>query len=93
VVAVPGNMKTGGPAKTADELTPKAETMTADERDLYGETFLSFATTLTSMQSSGIDSSAARRVATLPRRHRRRVAPQLVRMPKRCSASLGKAVS
>ena len=59
VVAVPGNMRTGGPAKTADALTRIAATMTPDQRDLYGQTFRSFATTLNSMQGSGIDSSVA----------------------------------
>jgi NAD(P)-dependent dehydrogenase (short-subunit alcohol dehydrogenase family) len=66
VVAVPGNMRTGGPAKTAAALTRMAETMTAKQRDLYGQTFRSFANTLNSMQSSGMESSAAaRRVVDL----------------------------
>src|SRR6202008_508027 len=36
VVAVAGNMRTGGPAKTAAALARIAERMTAQERDLYG---------------------------------------------------------
>src|SRR6478672_8059115 len=39
VVAVAGNMKTGGPAKTAAALARAAERMTPQESDLYGKTF------------------------------------------------------
>jgi NAD(P)-dependent dehydrogenase (short-subunit alcohol dehydrogenase family) len=63
VVAPAGNMKTGGPAKTAAALTRVAESMTAEQRELYGATFGSFAAALNSMQGSGLDSiSAATRV-------------------------------
>jgi NAD(P)-dependent dehydrogenase (short-subunit alcohol dehydrogenase family) len=63
VVAPAGNMKTGGPAKTAAALARVAEGMTAEQRELYGGTFGSFATALNRMQDSGLDSvSAARRV-------------------------------
>jgi len=66
VLAVAGNMKTGGPAKTADALKRVAERMTPEQRELYGKAFDTFATTLNSMQSSGLDSiSAARRVIEL----------------------------
>lgn len=66
VVAVAGNMRTGGPAKTAAALKRVAEGMSADQRQLYGRAFDSFATTLNNMQGTGLDSvSAARRVIEL----------------------------
>jgi NAD(P)-dependent dehydrogenase (short-subunit alcohol dehydrogenase family) len=66
VLAVAGNMKTGGPAKTAAALKRVAEQMTSEQRELYGKTFDTFATTLNNMQGSGLDSvSAANRVIEL----------------------------
>jgi NAD(P)-dependent dehydrogenase (short-subunit alcohol dehydrogenase family) len=66
VVAAAGNMRTGGPAKTAAALARVADTMTPEQRELYGHAFETFATTLNGMQSSGLDSvSAARRVIEL----------------------------
>jgi NAD(P)-dependent dehydrogenase (short-subunit alcohol dehydrogenase family) len=66
VVAVAGNMKTGGPAKTAAALARVADGMTPDQRVLYGQSFATFATAMNSMQSSGLDSvSAATRVIEL----------------------------
>jgi NAD(P)-dependent dehydrogenase (short-subunit alcohol dehydrogenase family) len=66
VVAVAGNMKTGGPAKTAAALVRVADGMTPDQRVLYGQSFATFATAMNSMQSSGLDSvSAATRVIEL----------------------------
>jgi NAD(P)-dependent dehydrogenase (short-subunit alcohol dehydrogenase family) len=66
VVAAAGNMRTGGPAKTAAALTRVADDMTAEQRGLYGQSFNTFATTLNGMQSSGLDSVlAARRVIEL----------------------------
>ncbi|WP_338827558.1 SDR family NAD(P)-dependent oxidoreductase [Bradyrhizobium sp. 27S5] len=66
VVAAAGNMRTGGPAKTAAALARVADDMTAEQRRLYGESFNTFATTLNGMQSSGLDSVlAARRVIEL----------------------------
>src|SRR6201993_2146899 len=61
VVAVAGNMKTGGPAKTAAALSRTAERMTPEQRDLYGQTFGTFAAALNGMQNSGLDSAAAAR--------------------------------
>ena len=47
-------------------LSRIAEGMTADQRELYGKTFDTFAATLNKMQDSGLDSaSAARRVIEL----------------------------
>ena len=66
IVAAAGNMRTGGPAKTAAALSRVADDMTAEQRELYGQSFNTFATTLNGMQSSGLDSvSAARRVIEL----------------------------
>jgi NAD(P)-dependent dehydrogenase (short-subunit alcohol dehydrogenase family) len=66
VVALAGNMKTGGPEKTAAALARIASGMTPEQRDLYGQTFESFAAALNSMQNSGLDSvSAATRVIEL----------------------------
>jgi NAD(P)-dependent dehydrogenase (short-subunit alcohol dehydrogenase family) len=63
VVAPAGNMRTGGPAKTAAALARVAEGMTPEQRELYGQTFATFANGLNAMQNSGLDSvSAARRV-------------------------------
>jgi NAD(P)-dependent dehydrogenase (short-subunit alcohol dehydrogenase family) len=59
VVAVPGNMRTGGPAKTAAALQRVADGMTPEQRELYGETFGSFANALNSMQNAGLESVAA----------------------------------
>ena len=66
VVAAAGNMRTGGPAKTAAALAQVTAGMSSEQRALYGDTFETFATTLNGMQSSGLDSaSAARRVIEL----------------------------
>jgi NAD(P)-dependent dehydrogenase (short-subunit alcohol dehydrogenase family) len=66
VVAVPGNMRTGGPAKTAAALQRVADDMTPEQRELYGDTFGSFANALNSMQNTGLDSvSAAAKVIAL----------------------------
>ena len=66
VVAVGGNLKTGGPAKTAAALKRVAESMTPEQRDLYGKAFDTFAATFNKMQSNGLDSvSAANRVIEL----------------------------
>jgi NAD(P)-dependent dehydrogenase (short-subunit alcohol dehydrogenase family) len=61
VVAAAGNMKTGGPAKTAAALKRMADSMTPEQRELYGQTFETFAKTLNGMQNSGLDSAAAAR--------------------------------
>src|SRR5580658_8523286 len=53
VVAAAGNMRTGGPAKTAAALEHMAGSMTLDQRALYGQAFDTFASKLNSMQGSG----------------------------------------
>src|ERR1700743_2768400 len=66
VVAVAGNMKTGGPVKTAAALSRTAEQMTPEEQQLYGQSFGAFAAKLHNMQDSRIGSpEAARRVIEL----------------------------
>ncbi len=66
VVAPAGNMKTGGPAKTASALARVSSGMTAEQRMLYGPAFDTFASTLNSMQGNGLDAvSAAARVIEL----------------------------
>src|ERR1700722_5624742 len=52
VVAAAGNMRTGGPAKTAAALTRVADAMTPQQRELYGQAFETFATKLNTMQSA-----------------------------------------
>jgi NAD(P)-dependent dehydrogenase (short-subunit alcohol dehydrogenase family) len=59
VVAAAGNMRTGGPAKTATALARVADTMTPQQREVYGQVFEKFAAKLNSMQSAGLDSSSA----------------------------------
>jgi NAD(P)-dependent dehydrogenase (short-subunit alcohol dehydrogenase family) len=66
VIAAAGNMRTGGPAKTAAALAKVADEMTAEQRALYGETFGAFVAALNGMQNSGLDSvAAAQRVIEL----------------------------
>jgi hypothetical protein len=66
VIAAAGNMKTGGPAKTASALKQVADGMNSEQREFYGEAFETFERTLNKMQSSGLDSkSAAKRVIEL----------------------------
>jgi len=64
VVVVPaGNMRTGGPAKTATALARITDAMTPEQRDLYGRTFETFANALNGMQDSGLESAVAARRA------------------------------
>ncbi len=66
VIAIAGNMRTGGPAKTAAALARVGGGMTPEQRALYGQSYDTFATTLNRMQSGGLDSvSAATRVIAL----------------------------
>src|SRR6266436_5232796 len=66
VVAAAGNMRTGGPAKTAAALARVADGMTPEQRELYGQAFETFAATLNDMQSAGLESVlAAERVIEL----------------------------
>jgi len=66
VVAAAGNMRTGGPAKTAAALAHVADDMTPQQHALYGQAYATFASKLNSMQSSGLEpASAAMRVIEL----------------------------
>ena len=66
VVAAAGNMKTGGPAKTAAALKRVTDGMTPAQRELYGSSFATFADNLNGMQSAGLESGlAAKRVIEL----------------------------
>ncbi len=66
VIAAAGNMRTGGPAKTAAALSRVSDKMTAEQRALYGKTFGAFTNALNAMQGSGLDSRlAAQRVIEL----------------------------
>jgi NAD(P)-dependent dehydrogenase (short-subunit alcohol dehydrogenase family) len=66
VVASAGNMRTGGPAKTAAALERTAERMSMQQRDLYGRAFGTFAEKLNGMQGEGLASAdAAARVIEL----------------------------
>jgi NAD(P)-dependent dehydrogenase (short-subunit alcohol dehydrogenase family) len=69
VILAAGNMRTGGPAKTAAALTRVAGQMSTEQRALYGQSFETFATTLNRMQGSGLESAeAARQVIELAER-------------------------
>jgi hypothetical protein len=59
VLVQAGNMVTGGPAKTAAALQATAESMTIEQRELYGEAFAKFTAALNSMQTSGLAASTA----------------------------------
>jgi NAD(P)-dependent dehydrogenase (short-subunit alcohol dehydrogenase family) len=59
VVAAAGNMRTGGPEKTAAALAHVSGEMTPEQRELYGHAFNTFAAKLNSMQSGGLDAAAA----------------------------------
>jgi NAD(P)-dependent dehydrogenase (short-subunit alcohol dehydrogenase family) len=59
VVAEAGNMRTGGPAKTAANLKKTSDTMSPEQRRLYGKAFDAFAATLNKMQASGLSATAA----------------------------------
>jgi len=66
VVAAAGNMRTGGPAKTAAALARVADEMTPEQRELYGQSFATFADKLNGMQNAGLESVlAAERVIEL----------------------------
>jgi NAD(P)-dependent dehydrogenase (short-subunit alcohol dehydrogenase family) len=59
VMAIPGNMRTGGPAKTAALLQRVADGLTPDQREVYGKPFGAFADVMNTAQSSGLDAVAA----------------------------------
>jgi NAD(P)-dependent dehydrogenase (short-subunit alcohol dehydrogenase family) len=92
VIAQAGNMRTGGPAKTAAALERMAEAMSAEQRELYGARFDSFAGTLNQFQNSGLDSDvAAQQIIALadqaPNAPRVPVGPDAVQLLKLASES------
>ena len=77
VIVEPGNLATGGPAATARALEKLAESMTVEQRALYGETFTAFSTAFNGMQSSGLDAAlAAARIIEVARQQ-----PAPIRVP------------
>src|SRR6266498_788222 len=59
IMVQPGNMLTGGPAKTAAQLKQVTENMTVEQKNLYGKYFDQFATAINKMQASGLTASEA----------------------------------
>jgi len=54
VLAQAGNMRTGGPAKTAAAMQRVSDSFTDAQRALYGEEFAKFTTSLNKSQSGGL---------------------------------------
>ena len=59
VMARPGNMATGGPAKVTTDLQAASESMTPEQRSLYGTEFGAAAAALDEMQHGGLDVALA----------------------------------
>ena len=59
VMVQAGNMRTGGPAKTAAALKRIADAMTDEQRALYGHAFGKFTESLNSMQNAGLSAEAS----------------------------------
>ena len=59
VLVQAGNMMTGGPAKTAAALQRVADSMTDDEKALYGKEFAEFTNALNRVQSAGLSAQAS----------------------------------
>jgi NAD(P)-dependent dehydrogenase (short-subunit alcohol dehydrogenase family) len=59
VMAQAGNMRTGGPAKTAAALKRLADSMTGEQRALYGDAFGKFTDSLNNMQNAGLSAEAS----------------------------------
>src|SRR5258706_5691398 len=59
VMAQPGNMLTGGPAKTAAQLKQVSDHMTAEQKELYDKYFNQFSTVLNTMQAAGLSAEAS----------------------------------
>jgi NAD(P)-dependent dehydrogenase (short-subunit alcohol dehydrogenase family) len=59
VMAQAGNMRTGGPAKTAAALKRTADAMTGEQRALYGDAFGKFSDSLNNMQNAGLSAEAS----------------------------------
>jgi|SRR5690554_106758 len=59
VMVQPGNMRTGGPAKTAAQLKEVSDAMTDEQTQLYGYQFEEFSSSLNAMQANGLDADLA----------------------------------
>jgi NAD(P)-dependent dehydrogenase (short-subunit alcohol dehydrogenase family) len=59
VMVQAGNMRTGGPAKTAAALKRISDAMTDDQRALYGYAFGKFTESLNNMQNAGLSAEAS----------------------------------
>jgi NAD(P)-dependent dehydrogenase (short-subunit alcohol dehydrogenase family) len=59
VMVQAGNMRTGGPAKTAAALERIADAMTDEQRALYGHAFGKFTDSLNNMQNAGLSAEAS----------------------------------
>ena len=59
VMVQAGNMRTGGPAKTAAALKGIADVMTDGHRALYGHAFGKFTESLNNMQNAGLSAEAS----------------------------------
>jgi NAD(P)-dependent dehydrogenase (short-subunit alcohol dehydrogenase family) len=69
VVAVPGNMRTGGPARTAAAIDRARAAFTPEQAEVYETAFDRFAHRINAGQASGLDAEeAARQVADLAQR-------------------------
>ncbi|MFD2035381.1 SDR family NAD(P)-dependent oxidoreductase [Belliella marina] len=59
IMVQPGNMRTGGPAKTAAQLQQISDAMSQEQRQLYGDQFEKFSSALNAMQTNGLDADIA----------------------------------
>jgi NAD(P)-dependent dehydrogenase (short-subunit alcohol dehydrogenase family) len=59
VMVRPGNMRTGGPAKAVVDFQEAAESMTPEQRALYGAEFAAAAAAINKMQDSGLAAERA----------------------------------
>jgi NAD(P)-dependent dehydrogenase (short-subunit alcohol dehydrogenase family) len=59
VMVQAGNMRTGGPAKTAAALKRISDAMTEEQRALYGHAFGKFTESLNNMQNAGLSAEAS----------------------------------
>lgn len=59
IMVQPGNMRTGGPAKTAAQLKEISDAMTEEQKQLYGSHFEQFSTSLNAMQANGLNADIA----------------------------------
>jgi NAD(P)-dependent dehydrogenase (short-subunit alcohol dehydrogenase family) len=62
IIAEPGNMRTGGPAKAEADLQRIAAGMNDSERNLYGSAFAAFNEALNRLQVNGLEANAAARI-------------------------------